>query len=223
MFKTPTNQQITDKAIELIELNGLTTNLEIKTALRKDGFWVFQSDISKAMNEDYATVGLELTNNGSFNTYFKATPTDEDDDDGLEPFITTVDEDDDDEPVIKVTTVSTDEDGEPLIEPEVVAPKKTKVVGDPEFIGDNAYLLVIEHDGELLDLIVSKEINLPKSFGVVVYEIKSKNGGDNWYLYSAKKEILTRHMAVNFVWKVLKSQVDSSILYFDLRSTRLNK
>lgn len=223
MFKTPTSQQITDKAIELIELNGLTTNLEIKTALRKDGFWVFQSDVSKAMNENYEAVGLELSNNGSFNTYFTATPTpittDDEDDDGLElePFITTVNEDD--EPVIKVATVSNDENDEP----EVEKTKKSKIIGDPEFVGTNTYLLAISHEGVENDLIVSSEDNLPKSFGTLVYEVKSKNGGDNWYLYSSNKDIITRHKAIYYVWKVLNYGVDSAILYSELRSTKLSK
>jgi hypothetical protein len=211
MFKTPTSQQITDKAIELIELNGLTTNLEIKTALRKDGFWVFQSDVSKAMNENYESVGLELSNNGSFNTYFKATPitTDDEGDDGLEPFITTVDEDDEN-PII-----------EP--EPEVEKTKKSKIIGDPEFVGTNTYLLAISHEGVENDLIISSEDNLPKSFGTLVYEVKSKNGGDNWYLYSSNKDIITRHKAIYYVWKVLNYGVDSAILYSELRSTKLAK
>lgn len=218
MFKTPTSQEITDKAIELIELNGLTTNLEIKTALRKEGFWVFQSDVSKAMNENYETVGLELSNNGNFNTYFKATPitSDDEDDDGLEPYITSTNEQDDEDTIVEP-------EDEVETEPEVEKTKKSKIIGDPEFVGTNTYLLAISHEGVENDLIISSEDNLPKSFGTLVYEVKSKNGGDNWYLYSSNKDIITRHKAIYYVWKVLNFGVDSAILYSELRSTKLSK
>ncbi len=78
MRKQLTKTIVKDKADELIKVNGSTTNLQIKEALRKDGYWATQDDIREYMDELEVEEGYSVNNNGSFRT-FSAAPEDDDD------------------------------------------------------------------------------------------------------------------------------------------------
>lgn len=64
-----TAQDILDKARELIDANGETTTLDVKKALRADGFWTNQSHVSGALNDNHVSEGWGFTFNGQYRTY----------------------------------------------------------------------------------------------------------------------------------------------------------
>lgn len=50
-YKNLTTDVVKEVATELIEENGQTTTLEIKTALRAVGYWTIQSEVSRMMDQ----------------------------------------------------------------------------------------------------------------------------------------------------------------------------
>jgi len=68
-------KQFTDDVVrriaeDLMNKNGSTTNLDIKMALRANGFWAMQVDVANAMNRVVPNQYIwQTSNNGRFNTY----------------------------------------------------------------------------------------------------------------------------------------------------------
>lgn len=67
--KTASKQDIKDAAIELIKKNTTTTNLDIKTHLRANGFWVSQDEVSDAMRSIASEENFDRQWNGTYNTW----------------------------------------------------------------------------------------------------------------------------------------------------------
>lgn len=68
-MKRMTNSDVKDVAEELITLNGTTTTLEVKQALRLKGFFALQDEVSSAMS----SLGFNFTENGTYRTYTSKT------------------------------------------------------------------------------------------------------------------------------------------------------
>jgi hypothetical protein len=71
-MKTLDVAAVVDTAKDLISKNGQTTNLEIKKALRANGYYATQSEVADIMNSVYSSSNLEFTYNGTFREYFES-------------------------------------------------------------------------------------------------------------------------------------------------------
>ena len=71
-MKNLTDSAVIDAALDLIKKNGKTTTLDIKRALRTDGYFATQGNISVIMNTLYSSNNLEFVNNGTYREYFEA-------------------------------------------------------------------------------------------------------------------------------------------------------
>lgn len=69
MGKTLTKADVFDVASDLIEQNGSTTTLDIKTELRNRGFFAKQADVSELMIEVCQEEGYTFTFNGVHRVY----------------------------------------------------------------------------------------------------------------------------------------------------------
>lgn len=228
MNKKATEQEIKDAFIELLDKNGETTSKDVKDLLRSEGFWIYQKEVSDLLGQVYNELGTERTNNGEYYVY---TPIVEDDDAFLDDFYgqdyedeDIVDEDDETEQVIKSVTGYTSSifDNTQFLggisDDEKV--KKGKILGDTITIGVGTYVLPVEYDGKRNDLFVSTHNDL-HGFGTLVYEVRTNNRV--FYLYSPDADIITRHRAIYYVWKVINQEIDEFLKYKELRSTKLYK
>ena len=79
-YKDLTVDAVREALYALLDEGDTTTNLDIKEALREDGYFAVQEDVSNYMDqivvEDF-TDGLDFSFNGQYRTYFLR-----DDDDG---------------------------------------------------------------------------------------------------------------------------------------------
>lgn len=85
-------------ALQLMEENGTTSNLEIKEELRRQGFWAEQHEVSTMMDEVQNDPEIEWAFNGTYREYW-IVEEDEDDGDGAVlplPFQLPDDDSDDD-------------------------------------------------------------------------------------------------------------------------------
>lgn len=224
MFKKFTEQDVQDAIIELIEQNETATALDVKKSLRKNGFWALQGEISKTIRDNYSKWGLEKEDNGVFNTYSYATSEEYDEDDlgGIFGCCATSGQ---------LNPVTTDE-GEDEVEDEIeieIEPEPVKkleygkVIEEPKMLFDDTYQLVItplqtSSSDEAIKLVVSNNKKL-SNVGPLVYEVRT--GKDNWYLYSEDPNVITRHKAIYYVWRVVSQEYDGFLAYADLRSTKL--
>lgn len=62
-------QAVKDAAVELINKNGKTSNLEVKEDLRAKGYWAKQEDVRELMKALAGEENWERHYNGSFNEY----------------------------------------------------------------------------------------------------------------------------------------------------------
>lgn len=193
MFTRVTEKDVTDKLLQLIEENGTTTTLEVKKALRKDGFWVFQSTVSNILAEKFVELGLCRSYNGEYHLYSKI----EVDNDSVD----TADNSDEDITIVSPIT------------------RRAKIIEEPSLLDDDTYKLIIEFDGKQNALVVSAESDL-KGCGELVYKVNDMKG-NNWYLYSQDKNIITRHRAIYYVWRVVSQEYDGFLEYSELRSKKL--
>lgn len=193
MFTKPTEKNIIDKFLKLIEENGEITTVEVKKALRKDGFWIFQSTVSNVLNEKYQELGIQRVTNGKFYTYriIENEPEIENDAD--------------------ISTVNSDSDKKN---------QRGKLVSGPTLIDTAIYNMRIINNGASVELFVSDNDSLV-GYGELVYEVRGISSG-KWYLYSSDKNVIDRHKAIYYVWKVLNYE-NSDILYSELRSTKISK
>jgi hypothetical protein len=246
MFKKLTEQDVQDAIIELIEANETATALDVKKSLRKSGFWALQANVSKIIRDNYSKWGLEKENNGVFNTYTYAISSDYDeggiyDDDGNEIAVYDDDDDegcvydddegcvydDDDESIFGCCATSgqlnrhtTDDDDEP--EP-VRKLEYGKVIEGPKMLSSDTYQLVIipsynSSSDEAIKLVVSNRNKIVNA-GTLVYEVRA--GKDSWYLYSENPNVITRHKAIYYVWRVVSQEYNGFLDYADMRSTKL--
>ena len=77
-LKFLTSDIVAEKAIELIEENGETTTLEIKQALRGDGYFALQTGVSNYMDLLAEDGRFEYVDNGTYREY--SIPSVDDDD-----------------------------------------------------------------------------------------------------------------------------------------------
>ena len=187
MFKSFNENDVKEALIELLNENGSTTALDVKKLLRKKGFWALQGKVSNSLNDVYRELDVVRTNNGTYWVYE----------------YDTVEESFKDYSVN--SPISEDED-----EPKSSVTIKSKIIGYPELVDDNeTYELTIEYNGNKTKLFVSKVPYL-KSISLV-YEVRTKDG--TWYLYSEEPNIITRHNAIYYVWRVINSEYDNLIKY----------
>lgn len=197
MFKSFNENDVKEALIELIDENGLTTALEVKKLLRKKGFWALQGKVSNSLNNVYRELDIVRTNNGTCWIYKHDAIEENFEDDSVQE--SNSDYVSKDEPKSSVTI-------------------KSKIIGSPELIDDNeTYELIIEYNGTETKLFVSKVPYLTSIS--LVYEVRTKDG--TWYLYSEDPNIITRHKAIYYVWRVINSEYDNLIKYSELRSTKL--
>lgn len=69
-MKNLTDVVIMSVAYDLITKNGKTTTLEVKKALRADGYFATQDEVSVTMSNLYAVHDLEFINNGRYREYY---------------------------------------------------------------------------------------------------------------------------------------------------------
>lgn len=190
MFTKLTESDVVRKAFQLIEEDGFTTTLDIKKALRKEGFWVFQHNVSKILAQKFAEWNLCRSFNGDYYLYTKI-QTD-----------SSIDSADNSE--MNDTTVNV---------------KKPKIIEQPNMLDDDIYKLIIEFEGKQNALIVSTENDLVDC-GDLVYKVSDMKG-NNWYLYSQDKDMITRHRAIYYVWKVVSQEYDQFVKYREFRSKKI--
>ena|ERR1035441_10444241 len=209
MFKTITEQDVKDTLIKLIDEKGCTSALEVKKSLRKDGFWALQNEISELLGQVHREAGVIRTNNGSYFIYEYET---------LQTSDLDLDEDENEEDDVVSATVDAFTN---FIDglTSVPAIPKSKIISEPEMLSEDNYELTISHDGKNVRLVISDSPNL-KNSGTLVYEVRGGNGY-TWYLYSEDKDIITRHKAIYYVWKVISQEYDGFLAYADMRSTKL--
>jgi len=204
MFKKVTDQNVKDVFESLIEENGTTTTVDVKSTLRKKGFWVFQSTVSEIMDRIYKDLGFDRTNNGLYYTYFKPLATsddeNEDNDDNDE------DDDDDDNATLDDSSVQK-------------SPKSVKstVISMYSDTTRNAYVITLKHEGNHFTV----NISLDSKFQSLtpIYEVKTPE--NSWYLFCTNEDLITRHKAIYYVWKAINEFEDKSILYSELRSKKI--
>jgi hypothetical protein len=209
MFKNITEQDVKDTLIKLIDEKGCTSALEVKKSLRKDGFWALQNEISELLGQVHREAGVIRTNNGSYFIYEYET---------LQTSDLDLDEDENEEDDVVSATVDAFTN---FIDglTSVPAIPKSKIISEPEMLSEDNYELTISHDGKNVRLVISDSPNL-KNSGTLVYEVRGGNGY-TWYLYSEDKDIITRHKAIYYVWKVISQEYDGFLAYADMRSTKL--
>jgi len=101
-----TEDIVKDKAYALMSKYGKTTTLDVKKALRTDGYWAVQQEISAMMESLQQNEGWDFDANGRHRTYFLVNPPvvtdddDEDDDDDGSGWWATGDDEDDDDAVV---------------------------------------------------------------------------------------------------------------------------
>jgi hypothetical protein len=66
-----TKQAVKDAAEQLMNQNGQTTTLEVKTALRSQGYFAKQEAVSVLMDELCQELSWEFVYNGTFRVYRK--------------------------------------------------------------------------------------------------------------------------------------------------------
>ena len=220
MFKTIKREDVKEVLVNLLDTNGTTSALDVKRELRKRGFWATQGNVSQLLSDVYTEIqDVVRTNNG---LYFEYAYKIEDEDSVVGDNYSDIpnfggsfsgstmnfgsDYDDDDD----------DDDEEEDVKPKNI---KSKVIDGPKLVGDDTYQLTIEHNGSTVKLIISDKLGL-RGLGEILYEVRTK-GLDYWFLYSTNSDIITRHKAIYYVWKVLNIGIDSSVSYADLRSTKL--
>ena len=71
MNKNPTENDIIDCFIKLINEQNSTTTYDVKLEMRKNGFWVFQDTISSVINENYKKLNFQRNYNGKYFIYTK--------------------------------------------------------------------------------------------------------------------------------------------------------
>lgn len=198
MFKQVTEKDVTDKFLQLIEENGTTTTMDVKKALRNDGFWVFQRTVSNILHEAFVGLGIAREFAGEYCIYYKPETID-----------------------INITednTTEDDEDGEDsTLDANIV--KRAKVISDLKMIADDTYQLTILVDGTTVDLVVTTNEFLGMC-GDLAYNVFDNTGRD-WYVFSTNKNLITRHRAIYYVWLVASKEYDGFIKYADLRSKRM--
>ncbi len=84
-MKNLTKVAVMVAAIDLMKDNEITTTLEVKEALRAEGYFAKQSEVSKLMFEIAGEEGWEIDENGTYRTYslpdgYNTDDRDEDDD-----------------------------------------------------------------------------------------------------------------------------------------------
>jgi len=208
MFKTITEQDVKDTLVKLLDENGHTTALEVKNSLRTDGFWALQNDVSQLLTQVHGEMGVIRTNNGSYFIYEYET---------LQTSDLDLDDDNDDDTDIVSSTVDAFVNFLDSLDSEPIIPR-SKIVSEPEMLSEDNYELTISHNGKNVRLVISDSPNL-KNSGTLVYEVR--NGSTTWYLYSEDKDIITRHKAIYYVWKVISQECDGFCAYADMRSTKL--
>lgn len=67
--KTADRSAVQQYAEALMNANGTTTTLDVKNAMRADGYWCDQSEISKHMYDLSGELGWSAQSNGTYNTY----------------------------------------------------------------------------------------------------------------------------------------------------------
>ena len=197
MFKKVSEKDVTDKFVQLIEENGSTTTMDVKKALRNDGFWVFQKTVSAILHETFIDLGITRQFNGQYCTYYKAEPQTTDEDNSMDS-----DNDLDDVDTESVTSI-----------------KRAKVITDIHMVADDVYQLSILVDDDTVDLLVSTS-QLGLANADLVYRVYD-NKGREWFLYSTNKDVITRHRAIYYVWLVASREYDGFVKYSDLRSKRM--
>jgi len=233
MFKKVTEQEIKDAFTELLANNGETTSKDVKDHLRDEGFWVYQKEVSDLLNQVFEELGTTRVNNGGYYVY---TPIEVDDDfygenyedkdivddapvgdfygKGQQQNYGQSDKDGDTEPVTGcTTTIFLDNE-----EDDTEKTKKGKILGDTCTIGTGTWALPIEFDGIRHDLFVSVHNDII-GFGHLVYEVRTPKQ-QTYYLYSPEYDIITRHRAIYYVWKVLSNEIDGTLKYNQLRSNK---
>lgn len=246
MFTRVKESDIKDKFLSLIKENGTTTTMEVKKALRKDGFWIFQSTVSLYLNDNFESLGCVRTTNGEYYTYELVKDSKEDSDIDINTDCKDVcdgnctgcngcgnkDEDIDDAQVgdfyaygqkqyygsCNGCTVIKDGGDCTNCGSYNDTKKRAKIVNEPIKIEDDIYFMKISLNNVETTLVISKDDDLDE-VGTLVYEVRSRDGNDIWYLYSSDKDIITRHRAIYYVWKVINNIV-SDIKYKELRSTK---
>lgn len=196
MFKKVSEKDVTDKFVQLIEENGSTTTMDVKKALRNDGFWVFQKTVSAILGETFIGLGMTREFNGHYCVYSKAEAQIDDE-------YTSTDTED-----VDVEDVDTDNSA-----------KRAKVITDIQMVADDIYQLSILANGNTVDLFVSTDliINLSNELAYRVYD----NKGREWFLYTSNKDVITRHRAIYYVWLVASREYDGFVKYSELRSKRM--
>lgn len=197
MFKSFNENDVKEALIELLDENGLTTAFEVKKLLRKKGFWALQGKVSNSLNNVYRELDIVRANNGTYWTYKYDVIEENFEDDSIQESNSNYVSKDDTKSSVTI---------------------KSKIIGYPELIDDNeTYELIIEYNGNETKLFVSKVPYLTSIS--LVYEVRTKDG--TWYLYSEDPNIITRHKAIYYVWRVINSEYDNLIKYSELRSTKL--
>ena len=197
MFKSFKENDVKEALIELLDENGLTTAFEVKKLLRKKGFWALQGKVSNSLNNVYRELDIVRANNGTYWTYKYDVIEENFEDDSIQESNSNYVSKDDTKSSVTI---------------------KSKIIGYPELIDDNeTYELIIEYNGNETKLFVSKVPYLTSIS--LVYEVRTKDG--TWYLYSEDPNIITRHKAIYYVWRVINSEYDNLIKYSELRSTKL--
>lgn len=197
MFKSFNENDVKEALIELLDENGLTTAFEVKKLLRKKGFWALQGKVSNSLNNVYRELDIVRANNGTYWTYKYDVIEENFEDDSIQESNSNYVSKDDTKSSVTI---------------------KSKIIGYPELIDDNeTYELIIEYNGTETKLFVSKVPYLTSIS--LVYEVRTKDG--TWYLYSEDPNIITRHKAIYYVWRVINSEYDNLIKYSELRSTKL--
>lgn len=124
-YKTLTIDDVKTVLVKLLDENETTTNLDIKNALREDGFFATQEAVSQFTNELYANddpEGLDYSANGQYRTYFIGDSSDDEDlfatDDDEDDWLNVSDDEDDQSAPALITVPQDDEDDQIQQDPE---------------------------------------------------------------------------------------------------------
>jgi hypothetical protein len=69
-MKSLTKQDVKDAAVKLMEEHDSTTTLDVKNALRAEGFWATQNQVSEIMDEIYSEENWDYANPNGYREYF---------------------------------------------------------------------------------------------------------------------------------------------------------
>ena len=94
-----------------------------------------------------------------------------------------------------------------------------KIIGDPAKIGEDTYQISIFHEDVISEVTISLFDNL-SGFGKIAYSISAYDGP--WYLYVTDIDMITRHKAIYYAWRILSEEEYPSLKYSELRSKKLN-